>query len=61
MPEPQLLKTREVAEYLGISTSQVHRLIRRGVLPAVPIGKDVRISRQALDAWIARHSKLPPE
>lgn len=61
MSQPELLKTREVAERLGISQSQVYRLIRSGALPTVPIGKDRRVSRAALDAWLARYSRLPAE
>jgi excisionase family DNA binding protein len=59
MTEPALLKTKEVAEFLGISQSQVYRLIRSGELPTVPIGKDRRVSRQALLAWVDRYSRLP--
>lgn len=57
--EPALLTATQVAKWLGISRTQVYRLIRSGELPTVPIGKDKRVTRAAINAWLARHSRLP--
>ena len=44
----------EVAEILRIPKLHVYRLIREGKLPAVRIGRLVRVSEEALRVWIAR-------
>lgn len=53
MPETLLLRTEEVAELLNISKSKVYELLASGKLPCVRIDRSVRISRRALERWIA--------
>lgn len=48
------IRVNEVASYLGLSRSQVYRLIERGVLPAVRIGSAHRVPRAALHELLAR-------
>jgi excisionase family DNA binding protein len=50
-----LLRPAESAEALGISRAQFYRLLRRGAFGniAVKVGASTRISRRALEAWIA--------
>ena len=48
-----LLNTREVAEYLSVSTRQVWALIRSGDLPAVKLNARVyRVAESDLRAFI---------
>ncbi len=56
-PEPNepLLSIPQVAERLNVTKSRVYELARqRNGLPAVRIGKYLRISPPALEAWLAR-------
>ncbi len=59
-PEPNepLLSIPEVAERLNIPKSRVYELARQGNgLPTMRIGKYLRISPPALEAWLARQPK----
>ena len=51
-----LLTMREAAAWLNVPESRAYELARQGKLPAVRIGKYVRISAEALAAY---QSKLP--
>ncbi len=53
------LSVSEVAFILGVSTRQVHRWIERGLLPAVRVGRLVRIREEDLNAFIQRHRTVP--
>jgi excisionase family DNA binding protein len=51
-----LVRAREAAETLGVSTWRVYDMARQGVLPpgvVVRLGRGVRISEEALHAWLA--------
>ena len=51
---PLLLRPAEAAQSLGISRSKFYDLLARGELPgAVRVGASIRISRRALEQWIA--------
>ena len=45
-PEPIMLRPAEVAALLALSRSEVYRLIERGAIPAVRIGRSVRVPRR---------------
>ena len=47
-----LLKPEEVAVTLGIGRTKVFKLIRRGELPAIRIGRTVRVPTLLLEAWV---------
>ena len=51
MPK-RLLNSRDVAEILRISTSKVYKLMRCGELPAVHIGKSIRVKPDDLETFI---------
>jgi len=51
--EPLLLRLPEVCARLGLGRSTVYSMIQRGELPAVRIGRAVRIPAAAIDAWVA--------
>lgn len=48
-----LLRPEEAGEVIGVSRSQVYKLISEGQIPTVCIGRSRRISRRALEAWVA--------
>src|SRR6476659_2096642 len=50
-----LLNVNQIAERLHLVKSRVYELIRQGKLPAVRIGKHVRMEAGCLEQWIAGH------
>jgi excisionase family DNA binding protein len=53
LEEPEkLLRAAEVAEILQVSTSAAYTMIQRGEIPAVKIGRSVRVRRKDIDAFI---------
>lgn len=48
-----LLRVNEVAYLLGLSRSEIYKLISCSDLPAIRIGRSVRVSRATLELWIA--------
>lgn len=49
----RLLTAAEVAEDLRVSTMTVYRLIRRGELPAVRVGRNYRVRVADLEAYLS--------
>jgi excisionase family DNA binding protein len=54
--ERLLLRPREAAQALGLSTSNVFALVRRGELPSLRIGRALRIPRAALEDWVSQRT-----
>ena len=54
----RLLTLKEVCQRLQISMSTVRRLIRKGELSVVQVGKQHRIEEQALQDFIERSKKV---
>jgi excisionase family DNA binding protein len=52
MTDDQFLTTEEVLEYLQVNLRTVYRLIKAGTLPAVRVGRQWRVRRRDLDAWL---------
>ena len=50
--EPALLTIVEASHYLRISRAKTYLMAKRGELPAVRMGRSVRIRRDRLDAWL---------
>ena len=48
----EYLKVPEVAEVLRIARSRAYELVASGEIPAVKIGRSVRVSRKELDRWL---------
>lgn len=46
------LKIPEVAAELRIARSRAYELVADGEIPAVKIGRSVRVSRKELDRWL---------
>ncbi len=53
MNDDQLLLTvSETAKLLRISRNLAYELVARGELPAVRLGRVIRVPRDALDNWV---------
>jgi excisionase family DNA binding protein len=53
-----LLKAKEVAEWLKISTVTLYKLIETEELPAFKVGDKWRFRREAIDEWIKKREEL---
>ena len=51
---PMLLTVPETARLLRISRNLAYELVARGELPAVRLGRVIRIPRSELDDWLGR-------
>lgn len=60
MAEQQLYSTEEVAERLGLHVRTVRGYVRDGRLRAVRIGKQYRITREDLEAFVGAPVPDPP-
>ena len=47
-----LFSVREVAEYLKTSKQQVRKMITSGELEAIMVGREYRITLEALASWL---------
>jgi excisionase family DNA binding protein len=56
---PMLMRVIEVAQELRLARSHVYQLIQSGQLPAVRIGRSVRVPRSALEAWVQERTSEP--
>ena len=60
--EIELMTPREVAEVMRVSTMTVYRLVKAGTLPAIRVGKHLRIRRNDLRIYLdARVVQPDPE
>jgi excisionase family DNA binding protein len=53
-PRPSYMTTDEVLDYLKVNSRTIYRLIHRGELPAVRVGRQWRFRQSDLDAWLDR-------
>ena len=56
--EALLLTVAEAARLLRIGRGLCYELIARGELPAVRLGRVIRVPRFALEQWIARQASV---
>ena len=56
MPE-DILKIREVADYLKVTERTLYRLVQEGKLPAFKVGNSWRFRREDLERWISEQSR----
>ena len=54
--EDPILTIPEVARYLKISKSKIYSLVAREEIPHLKIGRNVRIRRKDLQAWIEKQT-----
>lgn len=62
IPRRRLLRTKEAAEYLGLSPWKLRRLIQDGQLPVVQDadGSPFLLDLRDLDGYIERNKRLSP-
>jgi excisionase family DNA binding protein len=48
----KLLRLGEVAEMLDVPPARVYEMARRGLLPVVRMGRQVRVDPEQLETWI---------
>ena len=53
----QLLKPAEVAAILQVSMAKAYTLLKRGEIPTVRIGTNVRVRREDLEKYIHEKAK----
>jgi excisionase family DNA binding protein len=49
-----MLRPEEAADAIGVSRAKAYMLIASGELPAIKVGKVLRVPVEALREWIAR-------
>jgi excisionase family DNA binding protein len=54
----EYLKVPEVAEVLRIARSRAYELVADGTIPAIRIGRSVRVSRGELERWLSTQRYL---
>jgi excisionase family DNA binding protein len=52
----RLLTGKDVAHLLKISSSQAYKIMRRGELPAVHIGRSIRVKPEDLETFITKNT-----
>ncbi len=52
MVDKEILDAEDVAQLLNVSTMVVYKMLREGEMPGRKIGREWRIRRVTLDAWI---------
>jgi excisionase family DNA binding protein len=50
----RLLTVQEAADFLRVTQARAYQLLRSGMIPEVRIGRQIRISENALHEWVAR-------
>ncbi len=54
LEDVHLLTVAEVAEILRLSRMTVYRMVNSGVLPALKVGRSVRIPEESVDEYLRR-------
>jgi excisionase family DNA binding protein len=57
----QFIRIPEMAAELKISRGRAYALVADGTIPAVKIGRSLRVSRRELRAWLETHRYVPGE
>jgi excisionase family DNA binding protein len=52
---PRLLTVPQVADLVGVPAGNIYALVRRGELPAIRLGKYVRVDPAEFKKWLAQH------
>lgn len=54
----QLLKTKQLAQYLNLKPVTIRRKARRGEIPSVKLGKRFRFDKRAINKWLIKNTGL---
>lgn len=55
-PMPDLMTTREVAEYLRLKERKIYELVRQGAIPCTRVTGKWLFPRQLIDFWLLEHA-----
>ncbi len=55
--EKLLLRVTEAAQVLGMGRSKVYEMAKAGEIPAIYIGRAVRVPADALRQWVEQQNK----
>ncbi len=55
--QPLLLKVEAAAKLLSLGRTKMYALIASGEVPAIRLGRSVRVSRTVLRQWVEDRSK----
>jgi excisionase family DNA binding protein len=50
---PDFLTLQEVADYLRVNIKTIYRLLGKGKIPAIKLGRQWRFDKSAIDKWIS--------
>ena len=56
--QQEWISVAQMQKILGISRTKAYELIASGEVPAVKIGRVLRVNRRQLDAWLERQRCL---
>jgi excisionase family DNA binding protein len=60
MQTQEFLTAHDVSVLLRVTRARVYELIRLGIVPAIRLGRQVRVSSQQLRDWLARGQSIGP-
>lgn len=55
---PQVMTIDDLSTYLQVAKSTLYKLAQEGKVPGQKVGKHWRFSRQAINEWLMRTSKV---
>lgn len=56
MNDPKAYTVNEVAQALQVSRNRIYDMVATGELPALRLGKTIRIPAEQLDQWIQKNA-----
>jgi excisionase family DNA binding protein len=59
--DDKLLTADDVADLMRVTRAWVYAETRRNAIPHLRLGRYVRYRREAIEAWMARIERRPPE
>jgi excisionase family DNA binding protein len=55
--ENEIMTMKQLSEHLQISQRSIHRMIKRGDIPAVKVTNRWRFERNKIDEWLRKNSE----
>ena len=55
--DKRLMDVKELAKYLGLVEQTVYRMVSRGEIPAVRLGRTIRFRKSTIDKWLNGKTK----
>ncbi len=54
--ENEIMTIKQLSEYLQISQRSIHRMLKRGDIPAVKVTNRWRFERSKINEWLTKNS-----